>query len=58
VATDLRTHSGSATTRSSGRSDWSIATTRVFPTEHEAMREIDVFRHLLADGVQFELEDE
>lgn len=30
---------------------------RVFPTEDEAMREIDVFRNLLSGGVQFELED-
>jgi len=31
---------------------------RVFPTEHEAMREIDVFGHLLPACAHFELEDE
>ncbi len=31
---------------------------RVFPTEHEATREIDAFRVLLPDGAQFDLEDE
>jgi hypothetical protein len=31
---------------------------RVFPTEDEAMREIDLFRLLLPDGAQVELEDE
>jgi hypothetical protein len=31
---------------------------RVFPTEVEATREIDNFRVLLPDGVQFELEEE
>jgi hypothetical protein len=31
---------------------------RVFATEHEAMREIDVFGHLLPSRAHFDLEDD
>ena len=31
---------------------------RVFPTEFEAECEIDAFRPLLSDGLEFELQDE